>query len=67
MIKPLIHYELEMTNREHEQLRRRAALLHLAQETAGHRLPRPHWLRIGLSTAALVFRFTTWASPVAHR
>jgi hypothetical protein len=69
MIKPLIHYELEMANREQEQLCRKAALWRLAQHanTASHRPPRRRWPRIGLSMAALVLRITAWASPVAPR
>jgi hypothetical protein len=55
MINPLIRYELEMANREQEQLRRRAALWDLARRTHTGRTPspRPRWL-----TAVLAFLFT---------
>jgi hypothetical protein len=47
MINPLIHYELEMTTRQQEQLQRRVALWQLAHQAAtdAHRLARPNWLR----------------------
>jgi hypothetical protein len=68
MIKPLIHYELEIANWEQEQLRRRAALWHLAQhrDSTGQQPLRQYWLRTGLSAAARVFRFT-WPRTVTHR
>jgi len=47
MINPLIHYELEMTTRQQEQLQRRVVLWQLAHQAAtdAHRLARPNWLR----------------------
>jgi hypothetical protein len=67
MIKSLIDYELDMANRDHEQLCRRAALWHLAHHTdpaSRLRPPPTKWLRIRLSAAALVSRVSVWASPV---
>ena len=47
MINPLIHYELEMTTRQQEQLQRRVVLWQLAHQAAAdaHRLARPNWLQ----------------------
>ena len=58
MINPLIHYELEMTTRQHQQLQRRVALWQLAHQavTDGHHLARPNWLRIGLTLVTLVVK-----------
>jgi len=56
MINPLIHYELEMTTRQQQQLQRSVALWHLAHQAAtdAHRTARPNWLRIGLAVVRLV-------------
>jgi len=47
MINPLVHYELEMTIRQHQQLQGRVALWQLAHQAAtdGHCLAQPNWLR----------------------
>jgi hypothetical protein len=68
MINPLIHYELEMATRQQDQLRRRAALWHVARQSAAHggRPPRPHMLRIGLAVVALVLGSATSATLAAH-
>ena len=59
MINPLIHYELEMANREQDQLRSRAALWDLARRTHAGATPlrRPRWL-----AAVLVVLFTRLAA-----
>jgi hypothetical protein len=59
MINPLIRYELEMANREQEQLRRKAALWGLARRTPTGRRPssRQRWL-----PAVLTFLFTRSAT-----
>ena len=55
MMNSLIRYELEMANREQQQLRSKAALWDLARSTHTGRTPsrRPRWL-----AAVLVFLFT---------
>jgi hypothetical protein len=55
MMNSLIRYELEMANREQQQLRSKAALWDLARGTHTGRTPspRPRWL-----AAVLVFLFT---------
>lgn len=55
MINPLIRYELEMANREQQQLRSKVALWDLARgaHTGRKPSPRPRWLE-----AVLVFLFT---------
>jgi hypothetical protein len=56
MINPLVHYELEMTTRQQQQLQRSVALWQLAHQaaTGAHRTARPNWLRIGLAVVTLV-------------
>jgi hypothetical protein len=68
MINPLVHYELEMTIRQQQQLQRRVALWHLAHRSAadGHRPARPNWLRIGLAVVTLVVGFATSANLGGH-
>jgi hypothetical protein len=67
MINPLIHYELEMATRQQEQLRRRAALWHVArQAAAGGRPARPALLRIGLALVSLMVRSATSATLAAR-
>ena len=43
MINPLIHYEIELANRQQEHLRQQAALWDLARQKADSRKIRPRW------------------------
>jgi hypothetical protein len=57
MITPLIHYEIELANREQEVLRRKAALWHEAHQaaTAERRTARRARLRVSLAVLAFAF------------
>ena len=68
MINPLVHYELEMTIRQQQQLQRRVALWHLAHQSAadGRSPARPKWLRIGLAVVTLVVGSAASANLASH-
>ena len=68
MINSLIHYEIEMATRQQDPLRCRAAVWHMARQTAaeGRRPARPHLLRIGLAFVALVLGSATSSTLAAH-
>jgi hypothetical protein len=67
MLNPLIHCELEMAARQQEQLRRRAALWHVARQVGnGGRPARPPLLGIDLALVALVVSSATSSALAAH-
>ena len=70
MLNPLIHYELDMAHQYQGQLRRKAALWHLAYQAArsarGHRLAGPGPLQKAVMLAVILFGLGASALQLMH-
>ena len=70
MLNPLIHYELDMAHQYQGQLRRKAALWHLAYQAArsarARRFARPRLLRKALMLAVILFGIGASAIHLMH-
>ena len=70
MLRPLIHYELDMAHQYQEQLRRTAALWDLAQRPSrsrsGRRFARPGRLQLALTLVVILLGVAGAASQLVH-
>ena len=67
MINPLIHYEVELANREQEGLRRKAALWHEARQAAPAERRTARRARLSVTLAVLAFALIPVAASLVAR